>query len=355
MLGRAGKVDMQFTLQQLTNELDVQIKGDGNCVIHGVSPIQHASSGHISFLNNSLYKKYLSVTEASAVILSAADAVDCNVNAVITADPYYVYAKIATFFAEKPALAVGIHATAVIGANAHIDASASIGAHCVIGAHARIGAQVVIGPNSVVGDFVEIDADTHMDANVTLYHHVKIGKRARIASGVVIGSDGFGFANYKGTWHKVPQLGSVEIGDDVDIGANTSIDRGAVENTVIENGVKLDNLIQVGHNVRIGAHTVIAGCVGIAGSAVIGKHCMIGGATMIAGHITIADKVMITGGTSVSSSIREPGLYSSGIVGVVTNREFRKNNARFHRLGHLTERVKALESLLNDLTKRNEA
>jgi UDP-3-O-[3-hydroxymyristoyl] glucosamine N-acyltransferase len=179
-----------------------------------------------------------------------------------------------------------------------------------------------------------------------------MGRRCRIASGVVIGSDGFGFAYQSGVWHKVPQLGSVAIGDDVDIGANTTIDRGAVENTVIEDGVKLDNLIQVGHNVRIGAHTVIAGCVGIAGSTIIGKYCMIGGASNFAGHLSVADKVIITGMTAVTKSITEPGMYSSGIVGAVPNHEFLKNNARFHRLENLMQRVKELEAAVKSMTER---
>jgi UDP-3-O-[3-hydroxymyristoyl] glucosamine N-acyltransferase len=168
----------------------------------------------------------------------------------------------------------------------------------------------------------------------------------------VVGSDGFGFANHKGAWHKVPQLGGVILGDDVDIGANTTIDRGAVEATVIEDGVKLDNLIQVGHNVRIGAHTVIAGCVGIAGSTNIGKYCMIGGAANFAGHLSVADKVIITGMTAVTKSIKEPGMYSSGIVGAVPSHEFLKNNARFHRLENLIDRVKALETALKDKAER---
>jgi UDP-3-O-[3-hydroxymyristoyl] glucosamine N-acyltransferase len=343
---------MQYTLSQLTNGLDVIIKGDPNCLISGISPIQHSQQGHISFLTNSLYKKHLVTTQASAVILAEADVADCPTNAIISRDPYYTYAKIAAFFDVSPAFPAGIHRSAVIGEQTQIDKTASIAAQCVIGARVIIGAGVVIGPGTVIEDDVEIGEGSRLDARVTVYHHVKIGKRVRIASGVVIGSDGFGFANLKGVWHKVPQLGSVEIGDDVDIGANTSIDRGAVENTVIENGVKLDNLIQIGHNVRIGEHTIVAGCVGIAGSTVIGKYCMIGGACMIAGHISITDKVMITGGTGVSTSIREPGLYSSGVVGVVPNQEFRKNNARFHRLGHLTDRVKTLEVWMKEQAER---
>jgi len=219
----------------------------------------------------------------------------------------------------------------------------------VIGKNCVIDKTAYIGPHCVIGDDVEIGPHTRLDASVIVYDRVKIGARVHLSSGVVIGSDGFGFANEKGVWHEVPQLGSVIIGDDVSIGANTVIDRGALEDTVIETGVKLDNLIQVAHNVRIGAHTIIAGCVAIAGSTDIGSHCMIGGCTCFAGHISICDNVIITGMTAVTKSIHEPGMYSSGIVGAVPNLEFRKNNARFHRLENLMERVKTLESELKNI------
>lgn len=336
----------QYKLADLITGLDVTLKGDPNCLISGVSPIQQSQPGHITFLTNSLYRKYLATTHASAVILSEADAVECSVNAIISRNPYYTYAKIAAFFADQIDVVSGIHPSVIVGDHTQIDPSAIIGANCVIGSHVKIAADVVIAPGSLISDHVELGEATQLDAGVKIYHKVKIGKRARIASGAVIGSDGFGFANQKGVWHKVPQLGSVEIGDDVDIGANTTIDRGAVENTIIANGVKLDNLIQIGHNVFIDANTIIAGCVAIAGSTVIGKNCMVGGKTSFAGHITICDNVMITGMTAVTKSIREPGIYSSGIVGAVTNKEFRKNNARFHRLENLMERVKTLEGLL---------
>lgn len=342
-----------YKLAELVDGLDVTIQGDPNCVITGVSTINRAQAGQIAFLTNSLYKKYLTDTQATAVILSAADAASCAVNAVICKNPHYIYAKVAAYFSQAPQASVGIHSSAVIGADCEIHPTAMIGPHCAIGDRVKIAAHAVIAAGCVIEDDCEIGESTKLDARVTVYHGVKIGKRTTIKSGAVIGSDGFGFANQKGVWHKVAQLGSVEIGDDVDIGANTSIDRGAVENTIIENGVKLDNLIQVGHNVRIGANTIIAGCVGIAGSADIGKNCMIGGASMVAGHISIADNVMITGGTGVSKSITEPGMYSSGIVGVVTNQEFRKNNARFHRLGNLMQRVKTLEVAIKELTERN--
>lgn len=345
----------QYTLSELTDGLDVTIKGDPNCVIKGVCPIQQSQPGYITFLTNALYRKYLTTTQASAVILTEEDAQHCSINTVISHNPYFTYSRIAAFFEDKTTTAAGIHPTAVIGAESYIDSTATIGPNCVIGNNVKIAANVVIGPNCILGDLVEIGEATQLDGGVTLYHRVKIGKRARLTSGVVVGSDGFGFANQKGVWHKVPQLGSVEIGDDVDIGANTTIDRGAIENTVIGNGVKLDNLIQIGHNVHIGDNTIMAGCSAVAGSAIIGKNCMIGGASMILGHITIADNVMITGNTGVSKSIQEPGIYSSGIVGVVTNHEFRKNNARFHRLENLMQRVKTLESALKELTERNES
>ncbi|TAK79248.1 MAG: UDP-3-O-(3-hydroxymyristoyl)glucosamine N-acyltransferase [Gammaproteobacteria bacterium] len=341
----------QYTLSELVHGLEVTLKGDPTCVIEGVSPIQQAQPGHVTFLTNRLYSKHLASTQAAAVILSAADAEHCPVNAIISSNPYYTYSQIAAFFTHPTAVEAGVHPSAIIGNDSAIDPSASIGAHCVIGRHVKIGANVVIGPGCVVGDFSEIGEATQLDAKVTVYHRIKIGKRVRMASGVVIGGDGFGFANQKGVWHKVPQLGSVEIGDDVDIGANTTIDRGAIENTVIENGVKLDNLVQIGHNVKIGANTLICGCTGVAGSTVIGKNCIIAGASNINGHITITDNVIITGNTGVEKSITEPGIYSSGVVGVVTNQEFRKNNARFYRLENLMHRVKTLESTLKMLTE----
>jgi UDP-3-O-[3-hydroxymyristoyl] glucosamine N-acyltransferase len=342
----------QYKLAELINGLDVTIKGDPDCLISGIGTIQQSQRGHITFLTNAAYRKYLGTTQASAVVLTEEDAAACPINAVISHNPYFTYSKIAAFFDEQPMIMAGVHQNVVIGEDSDIHPSASISPNCVIGNHVKIAAEVVIGPGTIIGDFVEIGEMTRLDANVTIYHKVKIGKRTRIASGAVIGSDGFGFANQKSTWHKVPQFGSVEIGDDVDIGANTTIDRGAVGNTVIENGVKLDNLIQVAHNVRIGENTIIAGGVAIAGSAVIGKNCMVGGATCFAGHITVCDNAMITGMTAVTKSIREPGVYSSGIVGAVPNHEFRKNNARFHRLENLMQRVKALESALKEITER---
>jgi UDP-3-O-[3-hydroxymyristoyl] glucosamine N-acyltransferase len=342
---------MQFTIAELTKGLDVTIQGDSHCLISGVCTIQQARPGFLTFLTNPHYRKYLATTDASAVILTAEDAVDCPANAIISRNPYYIYSQIAAFFEIKPSLQKGVHLSAVIGRDCVIDPSAVIAATCVLGDRVKIGANVIVGAGAVIGDDVEIGDDSQLDPNVTIYARVRMGKRARIMSGVVLGGDGFGFANNKGAWHKVPQLGTVVIGDDVDIGANTTVDRGAVGDTVIGNGVKLDNLIQVGHNTQIGDNTIIAGCVAIAGSTEIGRNCMIGGATCFAGHLSVADGVIVTGMTAVTKSITEPGMYSSGIVGAVPTQEFRKNNARFHRLENLMQRVKSLESALKSMTE----
>jgi UDP-3-O-[3-hydroxymyristoyl] glucosamine N-acyltransferase len=345
---------MRYTLAELAKGLDVTIKGNPDCLIEGVCTIQQAQAGRITFLNNPLYKKYLPTTQASAVILLSDDATECPVNALITRDPYYTYTQIAAFFDDRPKTKKGIHPTVVIGQDCKIDSTASIGAHCVIGDNVTLAAGVVIDAGCVIGDFSTIDEASHLHANVTLYHKIQIGKRVVIASGTVIGSDGFGIAKHKGVWHKVPQLGRVIIGDDVEIGANCTIDRGAIEDTVIEKGVKLDNLIQIGHNVQIGEYSALAGCVGVSGSTTIGKNCLVGGGSGFAGHLTIADNVVITGMTAVTKSIRVPGVYSSGVGGLSTNLEWRKNSARLHRLEQLVERVKYLESALAILTEKKE-
>lgn len=341
---------MPYTLTELTKnlptELGIRVQGDPNCIIHGVGTIQNAEAGSIAFLDNPLYKKYLATTQAAAVILLATDLSECPVNAIVTRNPYYTYAKIAAFFNPKSKPKPGIHPKAVIGENTNIHPSASIAPNAVIGDYAKIAAGVIIGPGCVIGEHTEIGENSSLDANVTIYDRIVIGKHVQIASGVVIGSDGFGIAKYQGVWHKVPQLGRVLIEDNVEIGANCTIDRGAIGDTVIGKGVKLDNLIQIGHNVQLGENTAIAGCAGISGSAVIGKNCLIGGSVGIAGHIKLADNVVVTGGTAVTKSIREPGIYSSGVGGLTTHVEWRKNSARLQRLDRLIQRVKALESAL---------
>jgi UDP-3-O-[3-hydroxymyristoyl] glucosamine N-acyltransferase len=344
-----------FTLAELCQGLDVEIKGDSQCRIDGICTVQAGKPNHITFLQNPHYQKYLADTKAAAVILSAEHAKACHINAVITRDPYFIWAKIAAKFSDTPLAKPGIHATAVIGEHCQIDPTASIGAHCVIGDHVQIGAGAVIAAGSSIGEYTQIGAQTRLDAHVTVYHRIVIGARVHINSGTVVGSEGFGIAKHQGAWTKVPQLGRVVIEDDVDIGANCTLDRGAIEDTVIEQGAQIDNLVQIAHNVRIGAHTAIAGCVGISGSTTIGSHCLIGGTAAFAGHLTIANNTVIMGGTEVSKSIQKPGIYASGIGGLVTNLERRKNSARVMRLGQLQTRVAELEKALQLTTvKENE-
>lgn len=326
------------TLGELAKKIDAELKGDADCVITGIAALQSAQSGHLSFLNNTKYRHYLSNTQASAVILTEADFSLCSTNALVVEDPYYAYAQLAKEFSEEVNMPSGIHASAVVGKGCQIDSTVSIGANVVIGDRVRIGANTQISSGCVIGDDCSIDQDSFLWANVTLYYAVRLGARALIHSGAIIGSDGFGFANHKGVWHKVPQLGTVIVEDDVEIGANTTIDRGAIDNTIIEKGVKLDNQIQVAHNVQIGAHTAIAGCVAIAGSTKIGKYCMIGGGSCINGHIEIADGVMLTGMSMITHSIKERGVYSSG-TGFMENRKWHKNVIRFRHLDELARRV----------------
>jgi UDP-3-O-[3-hydroxymyristoyl] glucosamine N-acyltransferase len=317
-----------YCLSELATRLGAELHGDPSCVISGVATLQHAKAQQISFLDNPRYRKYLANTQASAVILTSTDLALCTTNALIMDNPYLGYAKVASLFDQASKIKPGIHPTAVIAEGCVIDPTASIGPHCVIGEGTHIGAH------------------SRLYANVTLYQGVRIGDRVIIHSGAVIGSDGFGFAQNKGTWYKVPQLGGVIIGNDVEIGANTTIDRGALDDTIIADGVKLDNQIQIAHNVVIGAHTAIAGCVAIAGSTVIGKYCAIGGRASIAGHITITDKVMIAGGSGVSQSITEPGVYSSSIATVQAATSWNRNLMRIYQLDEMAQRLRKLEKVL---------
>lgn len=333
---------MALTLAELVGHVGGMVRGDTHCLIAGVATLEKARAGELSFLAQPRYRKYLAATQASAVIVSAEEAPYCPVTAWITDNPSVTYARAAALLYPPSAPVAGVHPSACVSAQSSIHESAAIGPHCVIEAGVHIGAHVQIGPGCVIGAGVVIGAHSRLLAHVTVCHATQIGQRALIHPGVVIGSDGFGLANEKGVWVKIPQLGRVCIGDDVEIGANTTIDRGALDDTVLEDGVKLDNQIQVAHNVRIGAHTAIAGCVGIAGSAKIGKRCMIGGGVGIAGHLEIADDVQITGMTLVSKSITEPGLYSSGVP-AQPNALWNKNYARLRQLDELARRLHALE------------
>lgn len=337
---------MKLTLAELVAQVGGEIEGDSSCIITGVSTLQNAQPGDISFLANPRYRKYLKATRATAVILARGDKAHCPVIPWVVDNPVLAYARAAALLYPTPSPEQGVHGTACVSAASTIHESAAVGAHCVIEAGVRIAANVFIGPGCIIGEGSVIGEGSRLVANVTLCHGTHIGQRALIHPGVVIGSDGFGLANDQGRWVKVPQLGKVCIGDDVEIGANTTIDRGALEDTILEDGVKLDNQIQVAHNVRIGAHTAIAGCVGIAGSAKIGRRCMIGGGVGIAGHLEIADDVHITGMTLVSKSISEPGLYSSGVP-AQPNALWNRNFARLRQLDELARRLKALEKVID--------
>jgi UDP-3-O-[3-hydroxymyristoyl] glucosamine N-acyltransferase len=270
-------------------------------------------------------------TRATAVLVAAEHAAGCPVAALIDPNPYLAYARIAELLYPQTAPAAGIHPSAVVAPGARIAASATLGPLVVIEDDVEIGERVFVGPGCVVQRGAHIGADSRLMTRVNVCAAVRIGRRCVLHPGVVIGADGFGFAPDGGTWVKVPQVGSVQVGDDVEIGANTTIDRGAIDDTVVEDGVKLDNQIQVGHNVTIGAHTAIAGCVGISGSATIGRRCMIGGGVGIAGHLTIADDVVVTGFTLVTASLRRAGSYSSGMPAEET-RKWRRMVARLRRL-----------------------
>ena len=330
----------RFTAASLAERFGLRLHGDGDPVITGVGTLASATAGQLSFLANQRYRGQLATTTASVVVLGEDDVVHCPVSALVAADPYVAFARIAALFELKPARIPGIHPTAAVADDAVVATSASIGPHASIGARSRIGAGAVIGPGCVIGEDCEVGADSELVARVTLVTRVRLGQRVLIHPGAVLGADGFGIAMDHGHWIKVPQLGGVRVGDDCEIGANTTIDRGALGDTVLEEDVRLDNQIQVGHNVRIGAHTAMAGCSAVAGSASIGRHCLVGGGAGILGHLEVCDRVVITAMTLVTHSIREPGEYSSGTP-LMDNRSWRKSAARFKQLDTLARRLNA--------------
>lgn len=333
---------LQFTLAQLAESLGAELRGDAQKVIYGLATLQDANSDQLSFLANAHYRKQLEHTQAGALLLSAADAADYSGNCLVVADPYLSYSKLSHYFDRTPKAVVGIHPSAVVADSALIDSTASIGPGVVIDEQAVIEAGVVIGAHCFIGARTRIGAGGRLLPRVTLYHDTSIGQRVVIQSGAVIGGEGFGFAKHNGVWNKIAQIGGVTIGDDVEIGANTTIDRGALSDTLIGNGVKLDNQIQIAHNVQIGDHTALAACVGISGSAKIGRNCMLAGGVGLVGHIDICDDVFITGMTMVTHSITEPGAYSSGTA-MQPAADWKKNAVRFRQLDALAKRVRGLE------------
>jgi UDP-3-O-[3-hydroxymyristoyl] glucosamine N-acyltransferase len=339
-----------FTLAEIASRLGGRLLGNSATLIRQVGSLEHAAADQISFLAGPRHKSKLLATRAGAVVLTA-DAQDLtSLPRIVCDDPYLYFARVSRLLnpapPPEPAIAASaqVASSASVAASARIDAGAVIGEGVSVGERSWIGAGCVLGPNSVIGP------DSRLHPLVVVYHDCHVGARAIIHSGAVIGADGFGLANEEGHWLKIPQIGRVLIGDDVEVGANTTIDRGTVDDTVIEDGVKLDNQIQIGHNVRIGAHTAIAGCVGIAGSTQIGRHCAIGGAAMIIGHLRIVDHVTISAGTMISSSIHRPGTYT-GIYPFDDNASWARNTAYVRQLAKLADRIRVLEMRLKGKDK----
>ncbi len=339
---------MPVTLGELADRLGAELRGEADRVVHAVNTLEAAGEGELSFLTQGKYRKALQATRATAVILPEAEAEHCPAAALVVKNPHAAFARAATLLHPPTRPAAGIHPLAVVGENCTVPDDVAIGPHAVLGDGVTLGRGCVIGPGCVLGDGVTLGDDGWLWANVTIQPGCVIGERVLIHPGAVIGSDGFGQADDDGRWLKIPQIGRVIIGDDVEIGANVCIDRGAIADTVIEDGVKLDNLVHIAHNVRIGADTVIAALSGIAGSTTLGRHCMLGGEVGIVGHITIADNVVLTGRADVRQSIREPGVYASGTP-LEPVREWHRNQARFRQLDEMARTLKKLEKRIAEL------
>ncbi|MHB1092057.1 UDP-3-O-(3-hydroxymyristoyl)glucosamine N-acyltransferase [Thiobacillus sp.] len=343
---------MATTLTELVARFGGELLGDGNVTIRQVAPLDRAQADEIGFVSQTRYLAQLTDTHAAAVILPSDAHAATTLPRILTPNPYLYFARVSALLNPPPRPPVGIHPTAVVAPDAEIAADASIGAGAVIGSGARIGGRTVVGPNCVVGDHAHVGTDCLLHASVTLYHDCEVGNRVILHSGCVIGSDGFGFAPNEDRWEKIPQIGRVLIGADVEVGACTTIDRGALEDTVIEEGVKLDNLIQIAHNVLIGAHTAIAACTGIAGSAKIGRHCTIGGAAMIFGHIEIADGTRISTNTLITKSLPKAGTYTSAPP-FTEHGVWQKNAVHMRNLDKLASRIKQLERRLTELENKS--
>lgn len=335
-------MSISYRLSDVVAQLGGRVQGDGEVCITQVATLENARPDQISFLSNSKYRGQLADTRAGAIILGEADAHATVLPCIVSDNPYAYFAKVSALFNPPPRFGSGVHPSAIIDVTAKISDSASIGQNVVIEAGASVAADSVIGAGCYIGANVIVGNKVRLYPRVTIYHDCVLGNNLIVHAGVVIGADGFGIAMDKERWVKVPQIGRVVIGDDVEIGANTTIDRGALDDTVIEEGVKLDNQIQVAHNVRIGAHTAIAGCVGIAGSAIIGRHCLIGGGARILGHLQLADHVEIAANTLVGKSIREAGAYAA-IYPFSKAEDWRKNAVHLRHLDALSQRVKKLE------------
>jgi UDP-3-O-[3-hydroxymyristoyl] glucosamine N-acyltransferase len=333
---------MTMTLGELAVRFGCELRGDPSARVDSVGALSHAGARAVTFLANPKYVAQLKETRAGAVILDAQSALQAPVAVLVAANPHATYARVATLLHPDPPLHPGIHPQASVAPGAQVDASAEIAAQAFVGEGARIGARCYVGPGCVVERGAILGDDTRLVARVVIGHHVSLGARCIVQPGAVIGGDGFGFAPEKGAWVKIPQIGGVLVGDDVEIGSNTTIDRGALGDTVIEEGVKIDNLIMIAHNCRIGAHSALAACVAIAGSSVLGKRCILGGKVGLTGHITLHDDVVVLGTSFISHSITRPGVYSSALPSEEAG-VWRRIVGRIKRLDSMAKRLRAVE------------
>ena len=346
------------SLLDFEQEFKVQIAGNKNQYITGLAPLDSAKEGQLAFLVNPLYRSQALLSKASCLIVNESDYEFLNTefskkgisqNFIIAKNPYAVFARIAQWFIAQVSSPIipQVHPTAFVDPTAKVPWSCYIGPFCHVSERAVLGERVYLQSHVSIGDGVHIGSDTKIMSMVSIYKECKVGQRGILHSGVVIGSDGFGFAPdfnaAGGEWVKIPQTGRVLIGDDVEIGANTAVDRGAMADTVIENGCKIDNLVQIAHNVRIGAHSVIAGCAALAGSTVVGKMSIIGGSANLAGHLSIAERTTVSGGTSITRSIKEAGQHFTSVFPFTTHVEWEKNAAIVRGLDKLRKRIKNLE------------
>lgn len=339
---------VSYTLADIAQRIGASVVGDASMRVEGLASLQQAQSSHLAFLSNPKYKSQLLTTQAGAVIVKQADLTDYQGAALVVADPYAAFAVLSHLFDQTPKLEQGIHPTAIIAASASIASTAAIGAYVVIEDDVEIADGVVIESHSYIAQNVKIGANSWLDKHVVIQHGCLLGARVRIHANTVIGGDGFGFAPHNGAWYRIAQLGRVVIHDDVRIGANCTIDRGALDDTVIGQGVIIDNLVQIAHNVVIGDHTALAAKVGVAGSTSIGKHCIIGGAAGIAGHLEICDQVHLTGMSMVTKSINKPGVYSSG-TGISDNGQWKRMIVGLRQLAEtpvskITKRIEDLQA-----------
>jgi UDP-3-O-[3-hydroxymyristoyl] glucosamine N-acyltransferase len=342
---------MGVTLGELAARFGCKLHGDGNVVIARVGTLSGARSDAVTFLANPAYVRQLGGTRAAAVILEERHRAACPVSVLVHEQPYLIYARVAALLHPPPAVVPGVHASAVVAASARVAPTAQVDPQAVIGAGTSVGEGAVIGAGVVLGANVRIGAGTRIGPRVAVLDGVTVGARCIVHSGAVLGADGFGFAPTDGAWQKIPQVGSVVVGDDVEIGANTTIDRGAIEDTIVEDGVKIDNQVQIAHNVRVGAHTAIAAFAGIAGSTKIGRRCMIAGGVIVLNALEICDDVMFTFGSVVTKSVSAPGKYS-GQLPAEPSARWQKNVARFRQLDSLAERLSATERAVADLQEK---